>query len=73
MESALITALIKLGPPWVMVAILLYLFISERKDKRELAKELSDLSKKQVEAFGEFNHTLQSVEKDVEAMRRTPQ
>ena len=72
MESALITALIKLGPPWVMVAIILYLYITERKEKRELIKEMTTLSQKQVEAFSEFSHTLHTVEKDIEAMRRSP-
>ena len=70
METTLIASLVKLGAPWVMVAILLYLFLIERKRKDELADKLFDLGMASVKKDTEVHVTLQSVQKDVEEIRR---
>ena len=68
--SATIVTLLKMGAPWVMVAILLYLFIAERKRKDELADKLFELGMESVKRDTEVHHVLVEVRKDVEDIRR---
>jgi len=70
METTLIASLLKLGAPWVMVAILLYLFLIERKRKDELADKLFDLGMASVKKDTEVHSVLQIVQKDVDEIRR---
>lgn len=70
METTLVAGLLKLGAPWIMVAILLYLFLAERKRKDELADKLYDLGTGMIKLHTEFKNTLHTVEKDVEEIRR---
>jgi hypothetical protein len=68
--DALIATLLKLGAPWVMTAILLVLFVAERKRKDDLADKLYDLGLAQVKKDTEVHTTLELVRKDVEEIRR---
>ena len=70
METTLVASLLKLGAPWVMVAILLYLFIAERKRKDEMADKLYELAISQVKVNTETKRSIESVEKDVDDISR---
>lgn len=72
METALgpvISALLKMGAPWVIVAIMLVLFVAERKRKDELADKLYDLGMAMTKTNTEVNGTLQVVQRDIEAIK----
>jgi len=73
MEAALgpiIAALFKLGAPWIMVAVLLILYLRERKETKEWSQQVVGLSQSMVKATSEFNATLRSIGSDVEELRR---
>jgi len=72
METALgpvITALLKLGAPWIVVAVFVILFLAERKRKDELADKLYDLGLAMTKTNTEVHSTLQLVQRDLEAIK----
>lgn len=72
METALgpvVAALLKMGAPWVMVAVFVLLFFAERKRKDELADKLYDLGLAMTKTNTEVQSTLQLVQRDIEAIK----
>ena len=69
METALIPALLKMGAPWVIVAVFIVLFFAERKRKDELADKLYDLGIAMTKTNTETHGTLQLVKNDLEAIK----
>ena len=73
MLTDLITQFVKLGPvapPWAAAAAFLYLFLQERKDKNDLTQQIIDLAIEQTAALESCSNTLESVERDIEDIRR---
>ena len=68
--TPVIAALLKLGAPWIITAVFIILFMTERKSKDQLADKLYDLGIAMTKVNTEFSLTLQNVEKDVEEIRR---
>lgn len=66
----IIKELLKLGAPWIVVAIFAWLFYDERKKSGQLADKLYDLGMAQVKKDTEVHQALQLVQKDVEEIRR---
>lgn len=74
MDAALgpvISALLKMGAPWVITAVFVVLFIAERKRKDQLADKLYDLGMAMTKTNTEVHGTLQNVQRDLEDIRRT--
>jgi len=75
MDAALgpvITALLKLGAPWIVCAVFIILFINSQKRINQLADKLYDLGMAMTKTNTEFNGTLQKVERDLDEIRRSP-
>lgn len=73
MDAALgpvISALLKMGAPWVITAVFVMLFWSERNQKDALANKLYDLGMAMTKANTEVSLTLRKVEHDIEEIRR---
>lgn len=73
MEAALgpvISALLKMGAPWVITAVFIVLFVAERKRKDQLADKLYDLGMAGVKKDTEVHATLENVRRDLEEIRR---
>ena len=73
MEVALgpiIGALLKMGAPWVITAVFIVLFITERRGKDKLSDKLYDLGMAQVKKDMEVHHTLTEVRRDMEDIKR---
>lgn len=73
METALgplLTALIKLGAPWIIVAVFVVLFWFERKKSSQLADKLFELGMSMAKSNTEVNSTLRNVERDVDDLSR---
>lgn len=66
----IIKELLKLGAPWIISAIFIWLFYDERKNNKALADKLFDLGMAQVKKDTEVHQALQLVQKDVEEIRR---
>jgi|WetSurSiteA1Bulk_404760.scaffolds.fasta_scaffold1110030_1 hypothetical protein len=66
----IIKELLKLGAPWICVAIFAWLFYDERKKSAAMADKLYDLGMAQVKKDTEVHQALQLVQKDVEEIRR---
>lgn len=74
MDAALgpvISALLKMGAPWIVCSVFIILFMAERKRKDQLADKLYDLGMAMTKTNTEFNGTLQKVERDLDEIRRT--
>jgi hypothetical protein len=72
MEAALgpvVSALLKMGAPWIIVAVFVVLFMAERKRKDELADKLYDLGLAMTKTNTEVHGTLQLVQKDLELIK----
>jgi hypothetical protein len=72
METALgpvVAALLKLGAPWIIVAVFIILFLTERKRKDELADKLYDLGLAMTKTNTEVHGTLQLVQRDLESIK----
>ena len=73
MEQALgpiVSALLKMGAPWVITAIFVVLFAAERKKKDELSDKLYDLGVAGIKKDMEVHATLNIVCRDLEELRR---
>lgn len=73
MEAALgpvISALLKMGAPWVITAVFVVLFVAERKRKDQLADKLYDLGMASVKRDTEVHATLENVRRDLDEIRR---
>jgi len=73
MDAALgpvISALLKMGAPWVITAVFVMLFWAERTQKDALANRLYDLGMAMVKTNTEMGLTLRKVEHDIEEIRR---
>ena len=68
--DAIIKELLKLGVPWIVSAIFIWLFYDERKNNKTLADKLFELGMAQVKKDTEVHQALQLVQKDVEEIRR---
>ena len=62
MEATIISTLLKLGAPWVMSAVLLWLLITERKRSDALVKKLQELGADIVKTSVEMNGWLARIE-----------
>lgn len=70
--TGIFDALVKHGGAWgVLAAICFYLLIKERKRADKATDKLVDLSEAMIKATSELTHTLESVEKDVDDIKRT--
>lgn len=73
MDAALgpvISALLKMGAPWVITAVFVLLFVAERKRVAELADKLYELGLAQVKKDTEVHNALAEVRRDLEEIRR---
>lgn len=73
MEVALgpvISALLKMGAPWIITAVFLVLFITERKRKEQLADKLYDLGIVGVKKDAEIHAALENVCRNLVEIRR---
>jgi hypothetical protein len=66
----IIKELLKLGIPWIVTAIFVWLYWDERKKKDQLADKLFELGMAQVKKDTEVHQALQLVQRDVEEIRR---
>ena len=66
----LISALLKMGAPWVITAVFVVLLLAERKRKDQLADKLYDLGIAMTKTYTEFHQTLKNVQKDLDEIRR---
>jgi hypothetical protein len=72
MEAAMgpiLSALLKMGAPWLITAVFIILFVAERKRKDELADKLYDLGVSVTRTNVEVHVTLQNVQKDIEEIK----
>jgi predicted branched-subunit amino acid permease len=76
MDAALgpiLSALLKMGAPWVITAVFIVLFWTERKQKDQLADKLYELGMAMTKTNTEFSLTLRKVERDIDDIRRHDQ
>jgi len=66
----IIKELLKLGAPWIISAIFIWLFYDERKKTSAMADKLYDMGMAQVKKDTEVHQALQLVQKDMEEIRR---
>jgi len=76
MDTALgpvLSVLLKMGAPWVITAVFIILFWTERKQKDQLADKLYELGMAMTKTNTEFSLTLRKVEHDIDDIRRHDQ
>jgi len=69
----ILSALLKMGAPWVITAVFIVLFWTERKQKDQLADKLYELGMAMTKTNTEFSLTLRKVERDIDDIRRHDQ
>lgn len=62
MEATLIGTMLKLGAPWILAAVLLWLLIAERKRSDALVKKLQELGTDIVKTSEQMNGWLARIE-----------